>query len=508
MPSQPDTATGQTLGLPQTPKKRKQTIPLESSERSEHETGKRSRGASSSERMAETALPQQELVSPAGAFPSTTPATTTFLPTQHQHLPGAYSTTSQQSMLSSLSSQLSAETSAAQQTVLNSFPVSHQQQANQQYSTLLVQQQQPQHSSSLLSPQIQFLPNPQLLVATDPATGQPSQLASILAIQQQQAARFAMVGQLLASNPLVGQIFLQQLMNGGGAVPQPATSIANVNHHALPIMAGMGPAYSMGQALNPGAATSQLVPPFAIQGASPGVPGTGVMGAYQHHIGLQGQQASIPPPLTSTVYHGVPGSTASLLSPTPSARGGDARSTAVPPATILSLRQTLTMDSIGPDVPPTLPVVLFLEEDETKLSAYQILLRSQVEAFSASSDDLATHARGRNKPITLGQVGIRCKHCSHLSHNRRNKGSVYFPYSLVGLYQAAQNMGSSHFHGESCAEMAEDLKQQFVDVLACKSTVGSGKQYWAKAAKKLGLLDTEQGIRFVRDLIVVLPPAP
>ena len=164
-------------------------------------------------------------------------------------------------------------------------------------------------------------------------------------------------------------------------------------------------------------------------------------------------------------------------------------------------QQNYTAEQIGPEVPESLPAVLDLPEDEMKLSAYQLLLRNQIEAFSAAADDLSTHTRGRNKPITLRQVGIRCRHCKHIALNRRKKGSVYFPFSLLGLYQAAQNMGASHFHGEVCSELPTDLKEKFVESIACKSTVGSGKQYWAKSARKLGLVDTENGIRFIRDLV-------
>lgn len=305
-----------------------------------------------------------------------------------------------------------------------------------------------------------------------------------------------MVGQLLASNPLIGQVFLQQLLNGAGGVAAPTPGVGNI--HGLPMVGGLGQVYSLGQALNPASGAVQMcVPPYVIQGGN--TPGVANGALYQNqHIALPGQQAAMSLPLGGIVHPSLQGS-AALATASPART----RVFTEPPPPLSSLRESLTVEAIGPDVPPALPFVLFLQDDETKLSAYQILLRSQIEFFSATSDDLATHARGRNKPITLGQVGIRCKHCKILAANRRNKGSVYFPFSLVGLYQAAQNMGSSHFHGQSCSEMDDALKQQFVEVLACKSTVGSGKQYWAKAAKKLGLMDTEEGIRFVRDLIAI-----
>ena len=150
----------------------------------------------------------------------------------------------------------------------------------------------------------------------------------------------------------------------------------------------------------------------------------------------------------------------------------------------------------------TLPFVLAQPEDSLKLSSHQVLLRHQIEAFKATEDDISTHIRGRNKPITLGQVGIRCRHCSHLPVARRQKGSTYFPASLLGLYQAAQNMSTTHMQCGLCTSMPEEIKQLFVHLLASKvASSGAGRPYWAQSSKKIGLFDTENGgIRFIRDL--------
>jgi len=297
---------------------------------------------------------------------------------------------------------------------------------------------------------------------------QPPQLASLLALQR--ATRLAATDQLMASNPFARQIFLQRLLGGSAGIAPPA----------LPLVGNFGPIYPPWAGLHNG---MPALPPFALQG--PGVPAVSV-----NTDGL--------PPGTSIGQNTTP-------SPAPISYHGNHGGPAgerISDSSGSSLQQSYTVDSIGPEVPESLPAVLALPEDDTKLSAYQILLRNQIEAFSATSDDLATHARGRNKPINLGQVGIRCRHCKHVALNRRKKGSVYFPFSLLGLYQAAQNMGSSHFHdGESCNEMSTELKEKFVESIACKSTVGSGKQYWAMSAGKLGLVDTYHGIRFIRDLV-------
>jgi hypothetical protein len=108
--------------------------------------------------------------------------------------------------------------------------------------------------------------------------------------------------------------------------------------------------------------------------------------------------------------------------------------------------QELTGISNGRNFPTCLPCVLTVPEDNHKLSSHQVLLRNQIEVFHASEDDLSTHKRGRNKPIKLGQVGIRCKWCSRLPVARRQKGSAYFPASLHGVYQAAVCIIYAHAH--------------------------------------------------------------
>jgi hypothetical protein len=57
-------------------------------------------------------------------------------------------------------------------------------------------------------------------------------------------------------------------------------------------------------------------------------------------------------------------------------------------------------------------VALGLEDDKYWLSELQVFLRANfAEAFGADEEDIAAPMHGRNKPIALGQVGIRCMHC-------------------------------------------------------------------------------------------------
>jgi hypothetical protein len=57
-------------------------------------------------------------------------------------------------------------------------------------------------------------------------------------------------------------------------------------------------------------------------------------------------------------------------------------------------------------------VPLGVEDDKYWLSELQVYLRDHfAEAFGATEEDIAAPMHGRNKPIALGQVGIRCMHC-------------------------------------------------------------------------------------------------
>ena len=146
---------------------------------------------------------------------------------------------------------------------------------------------------------------------------------------------------------------------------------------------------------------------------------------------------------------------------------------------------------------PSLPVILCVSDDHRKLSDHQMLLRQQIEVFCASVEDISTHTRGRNKPIFLNQVGIRCRHCAHIPIAKRQKGSTYFPSATMGIYQAAQNMSTTHIQCGLCSEMPEKIKRQFANLIASKNaSSGAGRKHWAKSARSLGLVDTEDGIIF------------
>jgi hypothetical protein len=120
---------------------------------------------------------------------------------------------------------------------------------------------------------------------------------------------------------------------------------------------------------------------------------------------------------------------------------------------------------------------LYTDSDTYCLSQYQCLLRKQLELFQASEIDVQSNAQGRNRPVTLGQVGIRCRHCSTWPPTVRARGSTYYPAKLERLYQAAQNMATSHLH-KMCHLVPENVREELNKMKTQKSPAGSGKRYW------------------------------
>lgn len=140
-------------------------------------------------------------------------------------------------------------------------------------------------------------------------------------------------------------------------------------------------------------------------------------------------------------------------------------------------------------------LVLYMTCDDDSLSAYQCLVRKQIELFAAKEEDVESNAQGRNKPIILGQVGIRCRHCSKIPPRHRTRGATYYPAKLHGLYQAAQNMASAHLCNH-CQLIPDALRQDLVVLRDRKSSAGGGKQYWADGVRVLGVVESNNVLLF------------
>lgn len=140
-------------------------------------------------------------------------------------------------------------------------------------------------------------------------------------------------------------------------------------------------------------------------------------------------------------------------------------------------------------------IPLYLEYDGGTLTAYQCLLRKQIELFEAGRDDVRGSTQGRNIPIRLGQVGIRCRHCAPLPKSARNRGAVYYSKTIDGVYQVAQNMSKLHFL-KNCHMMPEETRQKLVQLKTVSTRASGGKEYWSQGLRVLGVYDDGTVLRF------------
>jgi len=161
---------------------------------------------------------------------------------------------------------------------------------------------------------------------------------------------------------------------------------------------------------------------------------------------------------------------------------------------------------------------LGLADDSQYLSELHTMIRDQLELFSATDDDIrSTHYHGRRTPTVRGKVGIRCVHCAkvNLSYpvERRTwpTASISFPPNIEGIYPVCTQKTKLHF--ESCPYMPQEVKSQIYrlcydcngnsiarqNLNNSSSSIGS-TPYYKIAAKRIGLVNVDGGMRFGRDL--------
>jgi hypothetical protein len=143
------------------------------------------------------------------------------------------------------------------------------------------------------------------------------------------------------------------------------------------------------------------------------------------------------------------------------------------------------------------PVCLALDMDEKTLSPYQCELRKHIELFETKAEDAKSGVQGRNTPIQAGQVGLRCRHCSHIpkGKGRLRKGTVYYSRTLEGLYQVAQNLSKVHLC-KSCPNIPEDIKNKLAAMQLVNKRASGGKEYWVYGLNQLGVYEDHGVLRF------------
>lgn len=145
--------------------------------------------------------------------------------------------------------------------------------------------------------------------------------------------------------------------------------------------------------------------------------------------------------------------------------------------------------------------LLAAPNDESVLAPIHCFVRKNVEIFAATAEDVAAPAPGRKTRVTVGQIGIRCIHCTKLSPKERIKRAICYPPSISSIYHTVSNMKFDHFG--ACRGISMDLKQEFASLrqptgknVGKKVNSKTTAQYYIDSAfQDLNLVDSPTGIR-------------
>eukprot|EP00980_Cylindrotheca_fusiformis_P031573 scaffold26575_cov166-Cylindrotheca_fusiformis.AAC.1 len=142
------------------------------------------------------------------------------------------------------------------------------------------------------------------------------------------------------------------------------------------------------------------------------------------------------------------------------------------------------------------PIPLATDADSANLSPYQCLLRQQIELFETREEDIAAKAQGRNVPIRVGQVGIRCRYCATLPRSERVEGgAVFYTKTINGIYQVSLNMSRLHFL-TSCTMIPENVKKSLEELKQLPRRPVKGRQFWRESLLAQGIVEDTECLRF------------
>ncbi|GKY95639.1 hypothetical protein MPSEU_000525100 [Mayamaea pseudoterrestris] len=171
---------------------------------------------------------------------------------------------------------------------------------------------------------------------------------------------------------------------------------------------------------------------------------------------------------------------------------------------------------------------LSLPEDDDFLSPLHSFIRRYcVEAFTATPKDASESQFGRShgSRVVPGQVGIRCCFCApkqdhghvgrganlghesglhhvaefdvHHPSSPRRERAVCFPSSLKNIYHSIETW--QRRHSLVCEDIPNWVRLSMAELCkTSKSGAGGRRQYWEESARRIGLANTNHGIRFVR----------
>ena len=134
-------------------------------------------------------------------------------------------------------------------------------------------------------------------------------------------------------------------------------------------------------------------------------------------------------------------------------------------------------------------------------NTYMGLMRQQLEFFEISQEEVA-FCKTKNVSVHVGQVALRCKHCTCVSIELRQRGSMIVAMELNSLYK--HFFHGKNVHIEELCPFVEDATQDQLKALRQLrgATDAQDQFYWSSMAKKEGVVETRAGLRFKSSLLI------
>jgi hypothetical protein len=142
---------------------------------------------------------------------------------------------------------------------------------------------------------------------------------------------------------------------------------------------------------------------------------------------------------------------------------------------------------------PSSRIPLAIADDKEWLSDMDCFIRRNLEVFCATEEDVEIAREDRKYPVSVGQVGIRCIHCSIAAGAAARGPAVAYPYSINGIYESVREF--QRLHLEVCPHLPDDVKKDLSTFKGSASLSSVLRKYYVLAAKALGIKDTPDGIR-------------
>ena len=200
---------------------------------------------------------------------------------------------------------------------------------------------------------------------------------------------------------------------------------------------------------------------------------------------------SSPPSAINTRLDEEPGDAKKSPDHSPSS-GGSEETTLVVQRSAVEAAKALADSSRQPEpvapLSPSSRVLLAIPEDKEWLSEKDCFIRKQLEVFCATEEDVARARADRKYPVSVGQVGIRCIHCSIALGHEASGSAIAYPFTISGINESVREFHRLHL--DHCENLPAATKAK-LDKLGASSLSSVLRRYYLLAARALGLRDTK-----------------